>query len=857
MELNKNQKALLDWLLEFCKNPGSGNTCIVEGFSGLGKRDIAYQLQIKSIAAGARTIFLPLAEGSRSMDDFFLDLAAELSNKEIYGLEEAISNNKPLTLALRRILENEQVWIIFVDFQHIADGEGKLLPELERLMANISSHPTKGRLMAFSNQIIQRGRWSDQITFKELKGLQPNEAKAMLEQLMVEKNIREQLDEEKKSDILRILGNNPRAINIFTERWRWASNIDELIGEIPAIWEARDHEISHKLLNELEEQLLQKSLERFNAAEVAVLEGLSALRKPFLKQAIERIIVNTQEAAQMLEKFQQYFFLDNKLGWFSFHPILKEICKAKLGSSKTAFKKAHAKAAEYYTRHFTQANLKNESRLGGYFVEARYHLIMAQAEDKLQEVSANFGYFIRATIKSVSPVPTDPQLLDERIGLLTAFLGSGGPKGLEYHLARCLEKRGLAGDAEQALLHIDKAIGLETPTEAWLLKMRLEEKLHGVLKAIDTGYIAISRTPVTQNVVSVYLYCAELLEKAKQADRAIDLLKEGIVNVPIENDVVSLYVACAELMDRSGNADAAIALLKDGIVNIPAVNNASSLYVACATVMDRAGKTDEAIGLLREGIDKIPAGKNSFALYQICAELMDRSGNADAAIALLKDGLVKVPTSLNGYKLFEKAARVAYRDLKKSILKELHAIAMDKRHQQLAQLLHEYADGNFAKAKELLDKEDVTLGYPVTMYSQVIFGLLASYNYKEADSIVAKVNLQPQYNIGGTWLLTLNALKNNKMELARTYYRLLVPHHGLADAVTIDRLVQYWFDTKGETSSPYDFFPHLPTGLTGYPIGLSANSPSIEADVKQALERKGPDIQPPPRQDGNLFGTMT
>ena len=285
MELYRNQKEILNWLFDFAKESGVENICIVEGFSGLGKTSIARQLQFKSISASCKALLLTLPDGHLSIDDFYLELAAELSSMDIFGLEEAITNNKPLTIALRKILERESLWIIIDEFQNVSDESGLLMDEVQRLVGSISTHSTKGKIIAFSNQIIQRGKWSDQVVFKKLSGPTNEEAISRLENLMHDKGIEEKIEDAKKRDIIRILGNNPRAINIFTDRWRWASNLDELLGEIPEIWEARDQEISPRLLKELEEQLIRKGLDRFIEEEIRILEGLSVLRKPFQKEA--------------------------------------------------------------------------------------------------------------------------------------------------------------------------------------------------------------------------------------------------------------------------------------------------------------------------------------------------------------------------------------------------------------------------------------------------------------------------------------------------------------------------------------------------------------------------------------------
>ena len=64
-------------------------------------------------------------------------------------------------------------------------------------------------------------------------------------------------------------------------------------------------------------------------------------------------------------------------------------------------------------------------------------------------------------LQSKNRGPSGPQELDERIAVLSALLDEEGAKGLEYHLARCLNVRGQASDNERALVHARRQRMLE------------------------------------------------------------------------------------------------------------------------------------------------------------------------------------------------------------------------------------------------------------------------------------------------------------------------------------------------------------------------------------------------------------
>ncbi len=347
-------------------------------------------------------------------------------------------------------------------------------------------------------------------------------------------------------------------------------------------------------------------------------------------------------------------------------------------------------------RHFRARNIVlDHQNLTGSYAELRYHLFNAGRTQELRDVALRLCDHFTSTWNAASPVPQDRAELDERIGVLSALLQDGGPKSLEYYLARCLKTRGSARDLEDAVVHVSRATEGKAPAAAWLLRAQLHSDLGDsersiqacidAVRVVDPGdaigtlygfgarvlfqqgkvdeAVAFLRAgilivPPSKNLFTLYQSAAELLGQAGKTDEAVELLKEGIKVIPADKSLSSLYQSAAELLGRAGKTDAAVELLKEGIKVIPADKSLFSLYQSAAELLGQAGKTDAAVELLKEGIKVIPADKNLFALYQSAAELLGQAGKTDAAVELLREGIKVIPADKNLFALYQSAAEL-------------------------------------------------------------------------------------------------------------------------------------------------------------------------------------------------------
>ncbi|MCP4701751.1 MAG: tetratricopeptide repeat protein, partial [Gammaproteobacteria bacterium] len=458
--------------------------------------------------------------------------------------------------------------------------------------------------------------------------------------LLQDKGLQADIPPEKRREVTEWLGGNPRALQVLVSSLAYDS-LNTLIGDNPDTWDLRDRQVSPELLRQLEENLLRRVVDHLPEAVLLFLRRLSVHRKALRLEALKNAAANQTEAFQLRDALIGRFLLERDNKYYNFNPVAREIAVYQLRQDSNAARTAHSLAAEHYLRHFKARQIVDKGgRLGGHFVEARYHLAKAGRADEISQWANLFANHLRTTLGG--RIPGDPAERDANIALLSGLLEHGGAKGLELYLARLLKARRQPGDLEKALKHVRQAVS-PAHVDSWNLFVELEQEVNGIDAAIRAAKEGIDKVSPEKNVFVLYELCAKLLARQNRPDEAIALLKDGIAKIPADKDVRSLYQSCGELLVRQNRPDEAIALLKDGIAKIPADKGVFSLYQSCGELLARQNRPDEAIALLKDGIAKIPADRNAFALYQSCGELLARQNRPDEAIALLKDGIAKIP----------------------------------------------------------------------------------------------------------------------------------------------------------------------------------------------------------------------
>ena len=544
-------------------------------------------------------------------------------------------------------------------------------------------------------------------------------------------------------------------------------------------------------------------------SDLEFLFGLTVFRKAFPSEAIRCFLTPHDDGHTVRARLVDNFLLKHDRGWYTLEKIAREVGAGFLGRTSQKLKGAHSIAGDFYARHFRARRMVGGGRLGGDFVEARFHLVQAGRQDEVGEIVSAFERHIRTEITPTSPVPKDPRALDERIAVLSALLGEEGAKGLEYHLARCLSTRGRPLDGERALTHVRRALGPQAPVDTWVLAGRLASQIEG-------------------------------------CDSGIAILREGLNVIHSSGNLFSLYQSCAELMAREKRTEEAIELLREGIAKVPPQFSLASLYQSCADLMAREKRTGEAIDLLREGITRVPPQFSLFSLYQSCAEMMAREKRTGEAIDLLREGIAKVPAKLNGYRLAEAALYLAASLGNHAVIQQLvtasGGLALGTEQKALGTVLLLQLDDEWIRAAEQARRGLDHRPRYIALCEMQAFSWLAAGNPEEAQAALNRFSLPIKHGRGSpiTWLASFVALRCGRHKEARQLYAQYVgkDEHDPEALTEIDLLRRWNASVPLAVPHPSYYWPILPPSLTGLDRSVRRappyeSSPEIESKVSE------------------------
>jgi len=650
--LGEKHKAIANWLVDDW-DADNGIVCVVEGFSGVGKSEVASEFERrKPIEARVD------APESGELDDLILDLSEQLAIKGHLELANAIDYGRSTEVAFEAVLQ-KPVHIVIDEFQRMVDiTTGKPFLRVAQLIERVSKRAGSGRLLLLSHHALDKThRWGERVAFKTLDGLTPEEGAELLGQLLANRGREADIHPERRSEISRWLGGNPRAIRVLVGCLEQEA-LDDLTGVVPEAWEARDQDVSQSLISKLERELLVRALENLDGASASTLENLSVYRKSVSADGISRVLTHGHRLDNFLAALSSRFLLEQRAGWYSLNPIAREISLHRLKDNPRATQAAHRAAAGIYTRHFTGKQIVNAGKLGGTFIEARYHLVQANDREELSELARRFGDHLRSTYGWSTPEPTDEKKRDEVISILSAFLQEEGPKAMEYHLARLLFTRNRPGDHQRALEHARRSTGPKSRADGWVLRLRLEAEVDGIDSMMQVARQGFAEVPLDGNLFAVYQIAADNLAMVDRIPEAIDLLEEGISRIAPDKNVYSLYLAEADLLAALGEVDDAILLLRQALITIPAEFSLSTIYVRAAQMLVIKDSVEDAIELLKDGITRVPPSKALHTLYLTLGEILADSDRKSEAISALEEGLQKVPTGVGRNKVHDALTRL-------------------------------------------------------------------------------------------------------------------------------------------------------------------------------------------------------
>ena len=787
--------------------PGGPPVAILQGFPGCGKTQLAV-----SVAAKATRSLDPVEPQTDSADpvlDLFFDLAFALEANGISNLVQEFDKGAKANLgrALLEILRHQEILIVVDEFQRLLPNESTQPPKewatvVEQL--NVSIRPL-GRLLLVSNRSIKTARWCENSHVEELRGLPDQEAEALFTEILESKGLQEKVPLERRRAICHRLSGNPRALKTLVTALRTDSLID-LLPEAPALGMVGDVVLDARLLEDFERELLERALPKMEASLVKFMRWLSVHRRPFQKEALAQFTGGLEAPEALRQRLFDRFLLEQVAGGDAPHELAREISVNRLRRDSSEWKQAHSLAANFHMRRFEARQLSATSTLPASYAELRHHLYEAGRIDEIHRASERLTKYALSHIGLVTPVPTNKEVLEERIALLSAIPDGERPKVLEYHLARCFERRAGAGDKERALKHARQGTGRHPASSPWVFRLDLEFDLHGIDAAKLVIAEALRSVGSDGDASPIYQRGGELMAKANRLDDAIKLLEKGLA-IPGLTNIFSLYQSCAELMAKANRLDDAIKLLEKGLA-IPGLTNIFSLYQSCAELMAKANRLDDAIKLLEKGLAVVPASQR-FILYQTELEIIGRAGDCPKAERVLARGLAAIPASSGRYKIAETGLRVLRScggpDAVKRLLNLEPPSQLDPSQRVLANYSLAQLSGDWQKAFDVIHKghED----FP--RYGAILFG--------EADAHVAlgrtaeaytalrsyEAGLTQERDNPAVWLKAFVCLASGHLEEARTLAAMFAPNDFNA-GVALDEaeILRLWSVAQGGAQAP-------------------------------------------------------
>jgi hypothetical protein len=482
--------------------------CVLEGFPGVGKTEIAERLMAQ---CQRKYIYVACPEGGTDPTiDFLAHLGEELAVSGFPALAD-IGNKTKLQLDVLSQILSEPLLIVADEFQNTMLGRsGKPGEPLAKFIETLSLDKNrKGRVLILTNRAFERGLWSSRLDLRSFPELDSCEAELLLVDLLTKWDRLDEVPVIRRHEVVERLGKNPRALTTLVHCLT-DEPLDNLLGPNREAWEVDDPRISSQLAAKIEEEILQRSMKHLEHESLIFLRRLCVHRQSLRRQALEYFVMPGRDPAALVSDLTQRFMVAQRRGYYEIHPLVHAIAGRRWTAESREMISAHSKAADFYSRPFKAKQLVVSGRTGGQFAELRYHLTKAGRESDLREfreriIEETSQYWSEAT-----PIPKDTSERDDHITLLSSILVSPGPRKLEIYLGRLLCARGRPDDVDRACLHARRSAS-----------------------------------------ALLYLSCSELLAKANFVEKAMALLKEGISKVS-PHQSADLYLSCGEMLGEAG-----------------------------------------------------------------------------------------------------------------------------------------------------------------------------------------------------------------------------------------------------------------------------------------------------------------
>ena len=406
--IGRNRAENLDWLVNEWLTTGPP-VCFLQGFSGVGKTDLARDLRDAAEKQNCweQAVINEISDRpTPSVIESLMELSATLSSQGLPEMERVLFEeaNPNLAFALEKALQRPVIIILDEAQRFFKADSGSPLPEMNGILSFLRNRQNLlGRLLLLSDRLVENARWSEWIPIRTLTKLEPAEAIQALESKLKDSAVALGVPLERKQDLVKALDYNPRAIEALVGALAYDS-LDEIIGSRPGLWDTEDRVVSFEFLDALERDLLERTLKHLDMAHQKRLWHLAVHRRSFKREALEKICGGKDEAAKLRTILVTRYLINFRSGVLSLNPIVREISLGHLKGEPAECKQAHSGAADYYLRHFKAKQIVgSQTTLGESFAEVRYHLVQAGRGVEIRSIGHRFTEH-----RFVRPIPQDP-----------------------------------------------------------------------------------------------------------------------------------------------------------------------------------------------------------------------------------------------------------------------------------------------------------------------------------------------------------------------------------------------------------------------------------------------------------------
>jgi glycosyltransferase involved in cell wall biosynthesis len=641
------------------------STGLLFGISGVGKSEMVVRPLVDwAHHQGVPTVWVQVPADTIGGDALLLEgICGYLADWGHAGLA-AVVETLTVARAITQLLSAGAL-VIIDEFQRELDSDGRPSEPMSRLLERLGMRPSDaGYLLLVSNRRVHPS-WTEPLHIVELTPPGDDDAVEIILPSLSRTEAAERLPDGRRSEVVRRLGHNPRALRLLGLLLAGQYALNDLLPPEEADFTEPP---SPDLVRGVEENLVRKAAEGLHREAREFLWDLSVLRGWAGWDIVEAVSAPGTDVPGAVRLVRDRYLLEVRDparavhgGRYQVHPLLHEASTIHMRRNEVAWRAAHRRAGEWYARKLTAAGrtaVHDRTLLLG-LDGAWYHYTAAGLASELPETVRPVRSFVDRFYGESAVPPRTAGERNARIALLEMYNAHWGTPGTHYHLAVLLRDRGGPGDLEVAKTHARRAADDRDHSVPWVLWVKLVRAVDGSAAALDATREAAGRVAPDKNLYSVYQLMASVLNELGRTEEAVAALRDGFERV------VGNRVRLVELAIQFAAAESTGDLLDDlctwlleqkSELNSPLFAELSpQLFLAKALQLERRDRWAEALAVVTEGRGEHPKYIGLVVQESLCHLALGDVPAAEAALATypLDHGRMKASTWCSAFAALE------------------------------------------------------------------------------------------------------------------------------------------------------------------------------------------------------------